>query len=50
MLTTFSLRLVDYHYTQAANAVVLIIAALAYFGTLIGQKLTRSNLAQGLGG
>ena len=32
VLTTFSLRLVDYHYTQAANAVVLIIAALAYFG------------------
>ena len=50
VLTTFSLRLVDYHYTQAANAVVLIIAALAYFGTLLGQKLTRSNLAQGLGG
>ena len=50
VLTTFSLRLVDYHYTQAANAVVLIIAALAFFGTLLGQKLTRSNLAQGLGG
>ena len=50
VLTTFSLRLVDYHYTQAANAVVLIIAALAYFGALLGQKLTRSNLAQGLGG
>ena len=50
VLTTFSLRLVDYHYTQAANAVVLIIAALAYFGALLGQKLTRSNLAEGLGG
>ena len=50
VLTTFSLRLVDYHYTQAANAVVLIIAAIAYFGTLLGQKLTKSNLAEGLGG
>jgi len=50
VLTTYSLRLVDYHYTQAANAVVLIIAAIAYFGTLLGQKLTKSNLAEGLGG
>jgi iron(III) transport system permease protein len=50
VLTTYSLRLVDYHYTQAANAVVLIIAAIAYFGTLLGQKLTKTNLAEGLGG
>lgn len=49
VLTTYSLRLIDYHYTQAANAVVLIIAAISYFGTLAGQKLTKSNLAQGLG-
>jgi iron(III) transport system permease protein len=49
VLTTYSLRLVDYHYTQAANAVVLIIAGLAYFGALLGQKLTKTNLAQGLG-
>jgi iron(III) transport system permease protein len=49
VLTTYSLRLVDYNYTQAANAVVLIIAALAYFGSLLGQKLTRTNLAEGLG-
>ncbi|MDW5316097.1 iron ABC transporter permease [Rhizobium sp. PL01] len=49
VLTTYSLRLVDYHYTQAANAVVLIIAAIAYFGTLVAQKLTRTNLAEGLG-
>ena len=38
VLTTYSLRLVDYHYTQAANAVVLIIAAIAYFGTLLGPE------------
>jgi iron(III) transport system permease protein len=50
VLTTYSLRLVDYHYTQAANAVVLIIAAIAYFGTLLAQKLTKTNLAEGLGG
>jgi len=50
VLTTYSLRLVDYHYTQAANAVVLIVAAIAYFGTVLGQKLTKTNLAEGLGG
>ncbi|MFS8049232.1 ABC transporter permease [Rhizobium sp. BR 314] len=49
VLTTYSLRLVDYRYTQAANAVVLIIAGIAYFGTLMAQKLTRTNLAEGLG-
>ena len=49
VLTTFSLRLIDYHYTQAANAVVLIIAAIAYFGTIAAQRLTRTNLAEGLG-
>jgi len=49
VLTTFSLRLVDYHYTQAANAVVLIIAGIAYLGALLGQKLTKTNLAQGMG-
>ena len=50
VLTTYSLRLVDYNYTQAANAVVLIVAGLAYFGTLAAQKLTKTNLAEGLGG
>lgn len=50
VLTTFSLRLVDYHYTQAANGVVLIIAAMAYFGTVAAQKLTKTNIAEGLGG
>lgn len=49
VLTTYSLRLVDYHYTQAANAVVLMIAAIAYLGTLAAQKLTKTNLAEGLG-
>ncbi|WP_347265796.1 iron ABC transporter permease [Paracoccus sp. (in: a-proteobacteria)] len=49
VLTTFSLRLVDYNYTQAANAVVLIIAGLAYGGTLLAQRMTHTNLAEGLG-
>ncbi len=50
VLTTYSLRLVDYNYTQAANAVVLMVAGLALFGTLAAQKLTKTNLAEGLGG
>ena len=50
VLTTYTLRLIDANYTQAANAVVLIISALAYFGTLAAQKLTKTNLADGLGG
>ena len=49
VLTTFSLRLLDYNYTQAANAVVIIISAIAYFGTLAAQKITKTNLAEGLG-
>ena len=50
VMTTYSLRLLDYDYTQAANAVVIIISAIAYFGTLAAQKITRTNLADGLGG
>jgi len=49
VLTTFSLRLLEYNYTQAANAVVIIISAIAYFGTLVAQKITKTNLAEGLG-
>lgn len=50
VLTTYSLRLVDFNYTQAANAVVLIISAIAYFGTVAAQRITKTNLADGLGG
>lgn len=50
VLTTYTLRLIDANYTQAANGVVLIISAIAYFGTLAAQKLTKTNLADGLGG
>lgn len=49
VLTTYSLRLLDYNYTQAANGVVLIICAIAYFGTVAAQKVTKTNLAEGLG-
>lgn len=49
LLTTYSVQLVDYGYTQAANVVVLMVAALAFFGTLLGQKLAKSNLAEGMG-
>ncbi|MEZ5862028.1 MAG: iron ABC transporter permease [Geminicoccaceae bacterium] len=50
VLTTYALRLLDYNYTQAANGVVLLICAISYVGTLAAQKLTRTNLAEGLGG
>ncbi|WP_062225966.1 ABC transporter permease [Aureimonas frigidaquae] len=50
VLTTYALRLVDYGYSQAANAVVLMICAIAFFGTLFVQKLTSSSLSDGLGG
>lgn len=48
LLTTYSLRLVDYGYTQASNAVVLVVSAIAFFGTLLGQKLTKSSLSDGI--
>jgi iron(III) transport system permease protein len=50
VLTTYALRLVDYGYSQAANAVVLMICVIAYGGTMLVQKLTRSKLSDGLGG
>ncbi|MEY4984055.1 MAG: hypothetical protein RIR62_2321 [Pseudomonadota bacterium] len=49
VMTTYAMRLVDYSYTQAANAVVLIISLVAYFGTILAQRVTRTNLADGLG-
>lgn len=49
VLTTYALRLIDYNYTQASNAVVLIICLIAFVGTYITQKMTKTNLAEGLG-
>ncbi|NUR83977.1 MAG: iron ABC transporter permease [Nonomuraea sp.] len=50
LLTTLSIGLVDYGYTQLANAVVLIIALLSFVMTYLTQKLTKSSLASGIGG
>ena len=49
VLTTYALRLIDYNYLQAANAVVLLVCLLAFTGTLLAQQFTRTNLAQGVG-
>lgn len=48
VLTTYSLRLIDYNYEQAANAVVLMIALIAWAGTVLIQKISGTGLAQGL--
>nr|WP_300144283.1 iron ABC transporter permease [Propionicimonas sp.] len=49
VLTTLSIRFLDVGYTQAGNGVVLIVSALAFFGTYTTQKLMRTDLSQGLG-
>jgi iron(III) transport system permease protein len=49
VLTTYALRLVDYGYSQASNAVVLMICVIAFGGTMLVQRLTKSNLSDGLG-
>ncbi|WP_211252037.1 ABC transporter permease [Vibrio rhizosphaerae] len=48
VLTTYSLRLIDYNYDQAANAVVLMIALVAWGGTVLIQRISGTGLAQGL--
>ncbi|MCE0495537.1 ABC transporter permease [Vibrio salinus] len=48
VLTTYSLRLIDYNYDQAANAVVLMIALVAWLGTILIQRISGTGLAQGL--
>lgn len=48
VLTTYSLRLLDYNYDQAANAVVLMIAFIAWLGTVLIQRISGTGLAQGL--
>jgi iron(III) transport system permease protein len=49
VLTTWALRLVDYNYEQAANAVVLMIALVSWLGTVAINRLTKTGIAQGLG-
>lgn len=48
VLTTFSLRLLDYGYEQAANAVVLVIAMIALIGGLALRRIAATGLTQGL--
>lgn len=48
VLTTYSLRLLDYNYDQAANAVVLMIALVAWLGTVLIQKISGTGLSRGL--
>ncbi|OLP46248.1 ABC transporter permease [Rhizobium oryziradicis] len=48
VLTTYSLRLLDYNYDQAANAVVLMIALIAWLGTVLIQRIAGNSLARGL--
>jgi iron(III) transport system permease protein len=50
LLTTYAVRLVDYGYIQAANAVAVMICVVAFTGTWVVQKLGKSNLAEGIGG
>jgi iron(III) transport system permease protein len=50
VLSTLSVRLVDYGYTQLQNAAVLIIAVIAFAATFAAQRLTGSGLATGMGG
>ncbi|ACS84115.1 ABC transporter permease [Musicola paradisiaca] len=48
VLTTYSLRLIDYNYEQAANAVVLMIALISWAGTVLIQRISGTGLAEGL--
>lgn len=50
LMTTYSIRLLDYGYQQAANAVTLMICVVALVGTIVVQKLTKTSIAAGLGG
>ena len=50
LMTTYSIRLLDYGYQQATNAVTLMICVVALGGTILVQKITKTSLAAGLGG
>ena len=50
LMTTLSMNLIDFGYTHAANAVVVLICAMALGGAWAAQRLFRSNLADGIGG
>ena len=50
LLTTYAVRLLDFGYSQAANAVAIMLCVIAFVGTWLGQKIGKSNLASGIGG
>ncbi|MEW9612629.1 iron ABC transporter permease [Shinella sp. S4-D37] len=49
LLTTYAIRLVDYGYSQAANAVVVMLCVVAFTGTMLVQKIGKANLSDGMG-
>lgn len=49
LLTTYAIRLLDYGYDQATNAVVIMLCVVAFSGTMLVQRLGKSSLADGLG-
>lgn len=50
LLTTLSMNLVDSGYDHAANAITVIICALALTGTWLARKLFKADLSTGMGG
>jgi iron(III) transport system permease protein len=50
VLTTLSIRYTDNALLQMSNGVILIIVAVTFTLTVIAQRLSGSNIAQGLGG
>jgi len=50
LLTTQTLRYIQYGYSQLANGTVLIIVAIVITLTFLAERLTGSNLASGLEG
>jgi iron(III) transport system permease protein len=50
VLTTLSIRYTDNGLLQMSNGVILIITAVTFALTVIAQRLSGSNIAQGLGG
>uniref|UniRef100_UPI00248F59E6 ABC transporter permease n=1 Tax=Pseudorhizobium flavum TaxID=1335061 RepID=UPI00248F59E6 len=49
LLTTYAIRLVDYGYSQAANAVVVMLCLVAFAGTMLVQKIGKASLSDGMG-
>lgn len=50
VLTTLSIRYTDNALMQMSNGVILIIAFVTFLLTALSQRLTKTNLAQGIGG